>query len=83
LQWNKSLCNDAARWAQHLASKGKLCHSKGCGQGENLCWMSSGCSNPYQTTTQSWIDEFVDYHDERIGEGDFASYGHYSELKQV
>lgn len=82
LQWDAGLSNAATRWAQHLAREGKFYHQKGSGTGENLVWISA-CFTPYQAAAQCWLDEVENYHDQRIGEGDFLSYGHYSESRQA
>jgi uncharacterized protein YkwD len=79
LKWDQGLSNAATQWAQHLAKEGKFYHSQGSGQGENLFWISSS-SNPYHGAAQAWIDERKNYHGEKIPEGNFASYGHYSEF---
>lgn len=82
LQWDQKLCDAAARWARHLATERKFHHSHDSGHGENLFWISSS-SAPYLAAARDWIDEAKYYHGERIGEGDMASYGHYSELRCV
>lgn len=46
------------------------------GQGENL-YMSSGDAS-LEDAVRAWLDEEKNYHGEKIGEGDFASFGHYS-----
>jgi cysteine-rich secretory family protein len=81
LSWDDGLEADALAWAQNLANIGSLTHSSGTGQGENL-YMSFGRSGGNHLTSASdlWIAEKADYNGERIGEGNFASYGHYSEF---
>ena len=48
------------------------------GQGENLFWMSSGGS--LADASQGWVNERKDYHGEKVGEGNFAGYGHYTQV---
>jgi len=52
-------------------------HSGVDGQGENL-FMSTGDAS-YEQAVQSWLDEEKDYHGEKIGEGDFSEWGHFSQ----
>lgn len=78
LQWDRGLQNAATQWAQHMAKEGKLKHSQGSGQGENL-FISSSASHPYHSAAQAWIHESKNYHGQKVPEGDFALYGHYSE----
>lgn len=80
LQWDEGLKRDAQQWAERLAREGKLHHSSGTGQGENLYWASAS-GNPHQDASQAWINERSNYHGQKIPEGNFASYGHYSKLQ--
>lgn len=82
LHWDQNLCNDATQWAQHMAGDGNFHHSGVSGQGENLFWTSPN-STPYQSGAQAWINESKNYHGEKIGEGNFGSYGHYSKLHRA
>ncbi|KPM45214.1 hypothetical protein AK830_g1354 [Neonectria ditissima] len=77
--WDESLANDAQEWATHLVSVGSLTHSSGSGQGENL-YMSSGDDSPFANAAKMWIDEKSSYSGQAIGEGDFSSYGHYTQI---
>ena len=79
LQWDQNLANAATQYAQHLAQIGRLEHSQGSGQGENL-YMISSSNTPLQAAAQGWIDESKNYHGEKIGERNFSSYGHYSKF---
>lgn len=82
LVWDPRLAAAAEEWARHLASRDAgLQHSTGAerpGQGENLYWTSAG--GALADGSQSWVDERKAYHGERIGEGDFESYGHYTQV---
>jgi len=81
LQWDPKLAAAATKYAQHLAQIGKLQHSEGSarpGQGENLYGTSSS-HTPLADGARAWINEGAKYHHEKIPEGDFGSYGHYSE----
>lgn len=85
LVWDAKLSEDALGWAIHLASIEKMVHSTGDqrpGEGENLFsgWQSGGpYTNPLRSGAQAWINEKKDYHGEKIGEGDFEKYGHYTQ----
>jgi uncharacterized protein YkwD len=82
LQWDEGLARDAHQWAEQIAREGKLHHSSGSGQGENLYWASSS-GDPLQAAAQAWINERSNYHGQKIPEGNFGSYGHYSEWKEA
>jgi uncharacterized protein YkwD len=86
LEWDDNLAKDAQKWADHLAHEvGHLEHSTGNerpGQGENLFWAWSSpppYKNPFTNGAQSWMNEASKYHGEKIGEGNFEAWGHYSE----
>ncbi|KAH6695181.1 CAP domain-containing protein [Plectosphaerella plurivora] len=79
LSWDAGLEADALAWAQNLANIGSLTHSSGSGQGENL-YMSSGRSGDHLTSASDlWIAEKADYSGQKVGDGNFASYGHYTQ----
>ena len=82
LNWDDNLSDQATEYAQSLANANNgLQHSSGPHdppQGENLYAQSAGY-NPATAAANSWIGESANYHGEKIGEGDFGSYGHYSE----
>lgn len=82
LNWDDNLSHQATEYAQTLANANNgLQHSSGPhdpSQGENL-YMQSGGDNPATAAANSWMGEVSNYHGEKIGEGDFGSYGHYSE----
>ncbi|KAL9069617.1 MAG: hypothetical protein Q9161_005416 [Pseudevernia consocians] len=81
LIWDSHLAAAAEEWAQYLASRDAgLQHSTGAerpGQGENLYWTSAGGS--LADGSQGWVNERKVYHGEKIGEGNFESYGHYTQ----
>lgn len=80
LAWNPHLATLAEQWAKHLAADNTgLKHSMSeerPGQGENLYWLSAG--GTLSDASQSWVTEA--YHGEKIGEGKFESYGHYTQV---
>ncbi|KAL8855890.1 MAG: hypothetical protein Q9178_007455 [Gyalolechia marmorata] len=81
LVWDNKLEKDAIAYAQHLcrANKG-LQHSSGDqrpNQGENLYWSKPNGS--LEAASKGWMDEKKNYHGQKIGEGDFGSYGHYTQ----
>ncbi|KAI7787541.1 scp-like extracellular protein [Diaporthe eres] len=77
LTWDDGLANDAKQYAQHLADTKKFEHSGVNGQGENL-FMSSGDAS-LTDATHAWLNEKPNYHGENIPDGDFGSYGHYTQ----
>lgn len=85
LQWDDRLAGAAQAWADNLARRvGHLQHSTSeerPGQGENLFWGEASPGpyrDPFAHAARAWMDEGAKYHGEKIGEGDFAAYGHYS-----
>lgn len=76
LNWDGNLANDAQGYAQTLADSKELKHSGVNGQGENL-FMSSGDAS-LADAVRAWLGEEANYHGEKIGEGDFMAWGHYS-----
>ncbi|KAI4190533.1 MAG: hypothetical protein LQ346_004909 [Caloplaca aetnensis] len=82
LEWDDKLASNAQAYAQHLANAGKgLQHSDGDsrpGQGENLYWSKPNGS--MADASQGWVNEVKNYSGEKIGEGDFGSYGHYTQV---
>ncbi|KAI1473174.1 glycoside hydrolase family 128 protein [Daldinia caldariorum] len=81
LAWDSQLAKDAEIYAKHLAQIGKLQHSSGDqrpNQGENLAGASSS-NTPLAMSASLWIAEEKNYHGEPIGQGDFGSYGHYTQ----
>ncbi|KAH8765384.1 CAP domain-containing protein, partial [Diaporthe sp. PMI_573] len=77
LTWDDSLTNDAKKYAQYLADNKKFEHSGAPGQGENL-FMSSG-NVSLLDATRAWLAEKPNYHGENIPDGNFGSYGHYTQ----
>lgn len=78
LTWDAGLQSKAQAWANELAKRGKLQHA-GVG-GENLYGISAGGS--LKGAAQAWMNEKSKYKGEKIPQGDFAGYGHYSQSTQ-
>ena len=78
LSWDQGLANSAQDWADHLAEIGQMVHSGADGVGENLFGVSPPQADILRRGAQDWIEESVNYHGEKIGEGDLNSFGHYS-----
>ncbi|VUC29251.1 unnamed protein product [Clonostachys rosea] len=76
LIWDASLASDAQAWADHLASLGKLEHSSGSGQGENL-YMQSGSNDPFLNAVNAFNSEKSDY---TGGVIDSTNYSHYTQV---
>lgn len=54
LIWSKKLATNAGKWAHHLAhSDGRLYHSKGSGEGENL-WQGTAGYFSYSDKVEAW-----------------------------
>ncbi|KAJ1340076.1 hypothetical protein BSLG_005287 [Batrachochytrium salamandrivorans] len=81
VSWSLSAQAAAKRWANQLASTGTFEHSRGAvGRfGENL-FKSSRKVYACEVAIQSFFNERKDYHGERIGEGNFKAYGHYTQV---
>ncbi|KAL8736630.1 MAG: hypothetical protein Q9181_002307 [Wetmoreana brouardii] len=81
LVWDDQLVANATAYAKHLASANHgLQHTTSDqrpNQGENLYWSKPNGS--LANASKGWVDEKKNYHGEKIGEGDFASWGHYTQ----
>ncbi|KAI9712113.1 MAG: hypothetical protein M1820_001822 [Bogoriella megaspora] len=77
LQWSSDLAAEAEAWAKHLAKKGLMEHS-GVG-GENLFWASQEQDSEFETAARAWLSEEKNYHGGAIGEGNFATFGHFTQ----
>jgi len=77
LWWDDGLAWEAQQWADQLGYMGTLEHSSG---GENLYMQSWSSDDALTRAAQTWLDEMYSYNDEYIPDGDFQSYGHYSEF---
>ncbi|KAL1302395.1 hypothetical protein AAFC00_002796 [Neodothiora populina] len=78
LHWDANLAREATAYAQKLASTREMVHSGTKGEGENL-YMTSPRNDPLDAGVKAWLDEAANYHGQKIGEGDFGSYGHYTQ----
>ncbi|KAL8397891.1 hypothetical protein RB594_004554 [Gaeumannomyces avenae] len=82
LAWDAGLAADAKSWAQNLVSVGSLQHSTSGqrgDQGENLYWQSHD-KTPCKNAADSWASEASLYGGQPVGQGDFAAYGHYTQM---
>ncbi|KAL8682678.1 MAG: hypothetical protein Q9186_001274 [Xanthomendoza sp. 1 TL-2023] len=81
LRWDDNLAKQARAYAQYLCKANKgLQHSSGDqrpNQGENLYWSKPNGS--LEAASKGWMNEKKDYHGEKIGEGNFGAYGHYTQ----
>lgn len=85
LIWDNKLAADALVYAKQMAKSGKFAHSSASsrkGQGENLAyqWSTGKVTNPISQGTQRWINEEKYYKNQPIPKGDFAAYGHYTQI---
>ncbi|KAL8820648.1 MAG: hypothetical protein Q9223_001170 [Gallowayella weberi] len=82
LRWDDNLAKQARAYAQYLCKANKgLQHSSGDqrkNQGENLYWSKPNGS--LEAASKGWVNEKKNYHGEKIGEGNFGSYGHYTQV---
>ncbi|KAI0408472.1 glycoside hydrolase family 128 protein [Xylaria palmicola] len=81
LVWDDQLAKEADKYAKHLVQIGKMEHSSGDqrpNQGENLAWASAS-TTPMAMSAKMWLAEEKNYHGEPIGQGNFGSYGHYTQ----
>ena len=79
LIWDATLKRDALAYAQQLAATDQgLIHSGYPNDGENLFW--SPPTGSLTSTTQAWVNEVTQYHDEKIPNGDFGVYGHCTQV---
>ena len=81
LVWDERLSADALKWAEHLASTGTFQHEGMRGEGENLFMQMGGGHQPLSKGVESWVNERPNYHGEKIAEGNFPSYGHYTQVR--
>ncbi|KAH8802826.1 CAP domain-containing protein [Xylogone sp. PMI_703] len=80
LQWDNQLAHDAQEWANHLAATEQFQHAGAKGEGENLFMQMGGGPQPLKKGVQSWNEEKKNYHGEKIGQGNFSGYGHYTQI---
>lgn len=83
LKWSNELAKHAKAWADRLAGTGRMYHSSGSGEGENL-WM--GTSGYYSLTqmVDGWGGEKRYYKDGTFPgvstSGSWADVGHYTQI---
>jgi pathogenesis-related protein 1 len=75
LTWDNSLVVTAQKCADKIAASGKFDH---CESAENLYWETLPATSPMTDATKVWVNEKSNYHGEKIPDGNFQSYGHYS-----
>ncbi|MCJ1439426.1 hypothetical protein MMC27_008820 [Xylographa pallens] len=80
LVWDSGLADAATQYAQQLADANNgISHSGVEGQGENLYWSSSN-PDTLASGAQACVNEQTNYSGQNIGDGDFGSYGHYTQV---
>ena len=78
--WSNDLARDAFSWARHLADRNSgLKHSTSFGHGENLYSGTNGPKN-CEPAISAFFNEYPLYHNEKIGEGNFMGYGHFTQV---
>lgn len=80
LNWNWVLADSAQKWADHLTLLNKgLVHGGSNGAGQNLAFSSETLT--CESSVKLWFDnEKKKYHGQKIGDGDFEGYGHYTQI---
>jgi uncharacterized protein YkwD len=85
LTWDDTLANNAQEWANHLASIDDLEHSgpeQRPNQGENLSsYSGTFATADLNAAAVQWAGEIKSYHGEKIGEGNFEDWGHYTQVR--
>jgi pathogenesis-related protein 1 len=76
LTWDNGLVSSAQACANKIASSGNFAH---CQSGENLYGQTGSSTTPLAAGAQAWVNEAPNYHGEKIPDGNFGAYGHYSE----
>ncbi len=83
LVWSEKLAKNAKVWADRLAAEGRLYHSSGTGQGENL-WMGSSGGFSLTNMVNTWGRERKFYKDGIFPNvstsGNWADVGHYTQI---
>lgn len=80
LTHSASLAAEAQAYAQQLVAIGSLQHAQDRnGHGENLYWQSQS-SKPCENGSTAWADEKNLYGGQPVGQGNFAAYGHYTQM---
>jgi hypothetical protein len=80
LQWDSSLQESAQSWATKMATEDFFQHSGISGVGENL-YLTWGGDKSCLAAVNGFYEEKKNYTPgQLIGEGDFASYGHYTQV---
>ena len=78
--WSNDLARDAFSWARHLADVNSgLKHSTSFGHGENLYSSTNGPKN-CEPAISAFFNEYSLYHNDKIGEGNFMGYGHFTQV---
>lgn len=76
LTWDDGLAASAQAWADTMARTGQFEHSR---SGENLFAASPAATLADGVT--AWVNELSSYHGEVIPNGNFESYGHYTQVR--
>jgi hypothetical protein len=85
LVWDDNLASAAQQWADYMASINDMVHSPDSyppGQGENLfSYFGTNATPNLDSAAQDWCAEIANYSGQPIGQGNFESYGHYTQVK--
>jgi uncharacterized protein YkwD len=76
MAWSSSLQRSAQLYAQQLDATNRFEHSNMKGIGENLYDGTGSCAN----ANSMWLAERVLYRGQAVGSGNFAGYGHFTQM---
>ena len=79
MSFSSAAYNVAQKYANYLAKTNKFEHSHIDGYGENL-YRTSGGSFACHKAMNAFFEEYALYHGEKIGDGNFEGYGHFTQL---
>ena len=77
LTWSNDLQQKAQDYACVIAKKDQLVHGS---SGENLYWRSVTSDSDLMRAADAWISEKKNYSGQKIPDGNFGSYGHYTQV---
>ena len=86
LSWNDTLRAHAKIWADVLAKENNgLRHSseKNWGHGENLYSVTLNGDLSCKAAIKAFFDEYSLYNNEKIGEGDYHKWGHFTQVRSL
>jgi hypothetical protein len=80
LVWDERLASDAQKWATHLADNNLFQHEGMWAAPPHPPPPPRPAHQPFKKGVEAWVNEKPNYHGEKIAEGDFSGYGHYTQV---